>query len=76
MMTPATLARLAKRRFGPHWQVPLAKAIKVSTGAISHWATGRRTIRPIVEAAIRQACAPGKQKRPRNRSRGLKGGTN
>ncbi len=52
-MTPAELASLGEKLYGPRWQTNLARALPVSTRTVRYWLSGKRQIRPLVAARIR-----------------------
>jgi hypothetical protein len=56
-MTPAELRSLGEIMFGPRWQTPLARALPVSSRTVRYWLSGKRAIRPVIAARIRQIAA-------------------
>lgn len=57
-MTPAELREIGEKLFGPRWQMPLARALPVSTRSIRHWLSGKRQMRPVIAERIRSLKPP------------------
>jgi hypothetical protein len=57
-MTPHELRTIGEKLYGPCWQTPLARALPIkSTRTIRYWLSGKRKIRPVIAARIRELAA-------------------
>jgi hypothetical protein len=52
-VTPDELRAVGEALYGKYWQTPMAEALPCETRTIRHWLSGKRKIRPMVEARIR-----------------------
>lgn len=51
-MTPDELSRRAAALYGPDWQTPLARRLRVGVRSMRHWKAGDREIPDWLEWAI------------------------
>jgi len=56
-MTPDELRAIGEALYSKHWQTPMAEALPCTTRTIRHWLSGKRKIRPMVEARIKGLAA-------------------
>lgn len=54
--SPETMARVGMMLYGPHWKLPLADVLDVSTVTMNRWANGKRPIPDTVWKELRSLC--------------------
>jgi hypothetical protein len=59
-VTPDELRAIGKALYGERWQTPMAEALPCKTRTIRYWLSGKRKIRPMVEARIRNLAGDSK----------------
>jgi hypothetical protein len=52
-MTPDELRAIGVKLYGARWQTPMAEALPCDTRTIRRWLSGKRKIRPMIEARIK-----------------------
>jgi hypothetical protein len=52
-VTPAELRAIGESLYGERWQSKLAAALPVTSRSVRYWLSGKRPIRPVIAARIR-----------------------